>query len=117
MRALYDTQAAAISAAATMASDREVVVPGYVIKLGGRKPSPERVKAMDFIRKLLAETDVPVRTVDILEALKIQGIEIGGNDEISNLSAMISGSGEFQAHGRSGWTLKTAGELTLDRHG
>jgi hypothetical protein len=85
----------------------------------GRKPSPERVRAKEFIRKFLSTRDIPVRTADIFDALKKEGIDIGGNstDPVNNLSAMISGSGEFKAHGRSGWTLKTPAERVAEQPG
>lgn len=86
-------------------------------KPSGRKPSPERQEALRRIEQLLAKQRKPVKTTDLLAILKQEGVRIGGNDEISNLSAMISASGRFKAHGRSGWTLKTPMETVGDQSG
>jgi hypothetical protein len=73
----------------------------------GRRMSPERQRALDYIaQRLGADLAGPVRTSAILGMLTDVGIEIGGNDPLNNLSALLSTSGRFVAHGRSGWTLK-----------
>lgn len=119
VRALYDTLGAINNNLSEMVaqSSGRTPIADYLIKTGGRKPSPERVRAMEFVRKLVTRSNVPIRTADILTELQKEGIEIGGADEISNLSAMISASGQFKAHGRSGWTLKTAEDRVLDEPG
>jgi len=55
---------------------------------------------------ITAQNGIPMKTRDILEILKNEGFEIGGQNEVANLSAMLSNSGEFEAIGRSGWVLK-----------
>jgi hypothetical protein len=72
----------------------------------GRKPSPERVRALEETKVLLNGRATPTKTADILGHLQEHGISIGGNDPQNNLSAMLYHSKEFQSHGRSGWTLK-----------
>jgi hypothetical protein len=87
-------------------------------RAGGRKPSPERQEALKIIEAAVVGAKVPMRTVDLLALLRNRGIKIGGSDEISNLSAMISSSGRFEAHGRSGWTLKeVASQAVLSQPG
>jgi hypothetical protein len=77
----------------------------------GRKPSPERLRAIAVAKEFLAGKTEPTRTADILLFLRRQGVEIGGSDPLNNLSAMLSNDDGFQAHGRSGWTLQTAEEV------
>lgn len=47
----------------------------------------------------------PTPTSEILEQLTRRGLVVPGKRQLNNLSAMLSYSGRFQAHGRSGWTL------------
>lgn len=79
----------------------------------GRKMAPERQRALDFVTILLKQEPFPVRTSSLSGALQQKGINIGGSDPVNSLSALLSTSGQFQAHGRSGWTIKlTPEELT-----
>jgi hypothetical protein len=80
----------------------EVVAPARP----GRKMAPERQQAIDFVAKLLEKELHPIRTITLLEALRGNEIIIGGSDPVNSLSALLSTSGQFMAHGRSGWTLK-----------
>ncbi|MGE0281437.1 MAG: hypothetical protein AB7P20_12610, partial [Rhizobiaceae bacterium] len=72
----------------------------------GRQPSPERMMALAKAKEFLEGATSPVRTVDILNHLFEDGIMVGGNSPVSNLSAMLYHSPDFQSHGRKGWTLK-----------
>jgi len=72
----------------------------------GRKPSPERVRALQETKTLLTGRQGPTRTADILAHLNERAIYIGGDKPQNNLSAMLYHSPDFQSHGRSGWTLK-----------
>lgn len=72
----------------------------------GRKMSPERVQALEFVSTHLNEQTAPVKTVDLHRALEANGINIGGADPVNGLSALLSTSGRFMAHGRAGWTLR-----------
>lgn len=60
---------------------------------------------LDAVVELLRDADGPMRTSNILAILREQGHEIPGEKALNNLSAMISYSKMFQAHGKSGWTL------------
>lgn len=79
----------------------------------GRKMSPERQRALDFLTVYLGGQTNPIKTTTILEALEGNGISIGGNDPVNSLSALLSTSGKFIAHGRSGWTLTPSGGVDL----
>jgi hypothetical protein len=72
----------------------------------GRKMSSERQRALEFAQVHMTGQTQPTRTADLLTALRANGIEIGGNDPVNSLSALLSTSSRFVAHGRSGWTLK-----------
>jgi hypothetical protein len=72
----------------------------------GRKMAPERHKAIEFVSSHLMGQVAPIKTADLLVALQNHGINIGGNDPVNSLSALLSTSGRFLAHGRSGWTLR-----------
>lgn len=72
----------------------------------GRQPSPERVMALAKASEFLKGKTEPVKTVDILNHLFDQGVMVNGASPVSNLSAMLYHSPDFQSHGRQGWTLK-----------
>lgn len=70
-----------------------------------RQSAPERERALvaaaDFVRGKSEPT--PTRTLyAYIESL---GIPIAGTSPVNNFSALISNSGLFKPHGRSGWTL------------
>jgi hypothetical protein len=71
----------------------------------GRRRSPEREAAIREARGLLAGKSEPTRITEIDAYLTDKGIRLGGNDPLNNLSALLSTSGQFTAHGRAGWTL------------
>ena len=79
----------------------------------GRKMSPQRQRALEVTAEFLADKINPMRTTTILEALAGNGITLGGNDPVNALSALLSTSGKFVAHGRSGWTLKPSGGFNV----
>lgn len=74
---------------------------------GRRRMSPERQSAIDEVHQFLQGKVEPTKTADLLAHLEKKGITLGGSDPMNNLSALISMSAGFKAHGRSGWTLKT----------
>jgi hypothetical protein len=76
----------------------------------GRRMSPERLQAIEFVSVHLSGQSAPVKTVDLHHALEANGINIGGSDPVNGLSALLSTSGKFVAHGRSGWTLKPSND-------
>ena len=71
-----------------------------------RQPSPAREKALAAVKEYIRGLDRIVPTRELLEHLAASGIEVGGASPLNNLSAMISTSGMFEAHGRGGWTIK-----------
>jgi hypothetical protein len=74
-------------------------------RAAGRRPSPERVRALAAARELLAGKIEPTRTADILDHLISRGIPVAGADPLNSLSAMLSNADDFTPHGRYGWTL------------
>ena len=77
----------------------------------GRRGSPERAKALRAARLFVANMSGPVPTREVLAHLKSQNISIAGANQINSLSAMLSTSEQFKAHGRKGWTLRATAEL------
>jgi hypothetical protein len=74
--------------------------------------APERQRAIEFVSVHLMGQPNPIKTADLLVALQANGINIGGNEPVNSLSALLSTSGKFLAHGRSGWTLKPSNDGT-----
>lgn len=74
-------------------------------RTAGRRRSPEREEALKEARALLVGKTEPTRLSDIDAHLTDKGIRLGGSDPLNNLSALLSTSGIFTAHGRAGWTL------------
>jgi hypothetical protein len=74
-------------------------------RLPGRQRSPERERAIQETKKLLFGKTSPTRLAAISDHLEQLEIRLGGNDQLNNLSALLSTCGQFLAHGRSGWTL------------
>jgi hypothetical protein len=57
-------------------------------------------------------TELPVPTRNIVEAVKAEGIEIRGQNELNAVSALLSRHDDFVSNGRSGWTLNDITEDT-----
>ena len=65
----------------------------------------KRHQIMGAVRVILADGK-PRSTRQILEEMKAMGVEIGGSDELANLSAYLSREKtDFQASRKFGWTL------------
>lgn len=78
------------------------------------KPASSGV-SYDAVRatiRILREEGKPIRTVDLLPKLKMQGIEIGGNNPVANLSGFLSRSPELTANRSLGWHLSEWLELS-----
>ena len=71
-----------------------------------RPRSPAKMAAVDLAAAMLVEKTSPTPTKDIVARAAAEGIVIGGLDPINTLSAALSQSGRFRAHGRRGWTLR-----------
>jgi hypothetical protein len=96
---------AALAAAVTPRQGGLIVPRPY-----GRRPSPERQRAITAMKEFLADKAAPTRTTEIYEHLQSRGIAVGGTEPLNNLSAMLSNASEFQSHGRLGWTLQRVEE-------
>jgi hypothetical protein len=96
-------------------STEEPVKGGVETSSAPRRPpvrtmSDTRRRALEIIRSFLAHRSEPAPTRVILDHLNKNGIEIGGSSPSNNLSALLSTSGEFDPHGKSGWSLKSRQE-------
>lgn len=98
IRALYTSE--------TVARVVGPLIAKYAASPPGRKMSVDRQQALDFVSKHLRMAISPVKTAILSEQLVNNGINVGGADPVNSLSALLSTSGKFVAHGRSGWTLK-----------
>jgi len=73
----------------------------------GRSPSDRTQQILDFAEKIIDRNGpIPIRTIEILEQLRALGHEVHGANPRNTLSAILSYSGRFKPHGRSGWTMK-----------
>jgi hypothetical protein len=81
----------------------------------GRKMAPERQRAIEIVTEILKKEILPIKTAHLWAAVETQGIALGGTDPVNSLSALLSTSGQFQAHGRSGWTLKKPAIVSLEQ--
>ena len=70
-----------------------------------RKTSEARAQAEHLSAEFLKGRTDPTPTRLIDEMLLERGVEIGGANRISNLSAILSKSGLFRPVGRKGWLL------------
>jgi len=88
------------------------VKPGGLISLAMRTSEPSTHQ------RILAETasllglwgEIPTPLGEIYDHLVKRGINIGGKTPKNTLSAVLSNSDLFEAHGRSGWTLARSKE-------
>ncbi len=71
-----------------------------------RQLSPNRERALAAAKEYVAKASRVVPTRELLEYIISEGIEVGGANQLNNLSAIISTSGIFRSHGRKGWTIK-----------
>jgi hypothetical protein len=106
VRALYSGPSEPMIAGSMIANDAQDSAHFVLTSRPGRKMSSERQQALEFAEVHMTGQTLPTKTADLLSALRANGIEIGGNDPVNSLSALLSTSGKFIAHGRSGWTLK-----------
>lgn len=70
-----------------------------------RRSSPERQRALELAEEFLGQATAPVKTSEIWNYIIKAGIVIPGENPQNNLSAMLSNSDRFRAHGRAGWTI------------
>jgi hypothetical protein len=110
VEALYGTSAAADS---PPAQDSQPLIR----KSATREMSAETRQVIEEAERFLVGHSDPVPLREMYhQVVEIRGCQIGGQDPINGLSAILSRAGKFKAHGRSGWTLKTTEELTQERN-
>jgi hypothetical protein len=97
---------------------REQPIRTRAASKSGRRSSPQRQRVIEETAILIRAAysgGVPVPTVDLLNVLLANKIEVPGKDKRNSLSAILSGAKHlFQSHGRSGWTLKPQDTETAD---
>lgn len=72
----------------------------------GRQPSEARVKAVALSADFIRGRTSPTPTRELYSMLVEHGVEIGGKEPVSNLSAILSKTEGFKSIGRSGWLLE-----------
>lgn len=80
---------------ATRARRRPSVVVG--------RPSVVMTETWDAVRAILLEHRAPLKLSELLEKVLARGVEVGGKDPASTLSARLSNSDEFVSHRGIGW--------------
>ena len=81
----------------------------------GRMQSEKNEQILDFATTIIREGgNTPIRTRDILATLQERGVAVHGKTPRNTLSAILSYSERFTAHGKSGWTIK--GEDEADQN-
>ena len=69
---------------------------------------------LDVAEEIIRESNKPIKTIEILEELRRRNVDVHGREPRNTLSAIISYSGLFKAHGRTGWTIKTSDDDTTE---
>jgi hypothetical protein len=72
-----------------------------------RAPSDKTKRVMSLLAKLLDGVPDPTPTRDLLAFIESEGIQLGGQNSVATLSAMLSRATEFEPVGKSGWRLKS----------
>ena len=68
-----------------------------------RRPSTVMLATYEAVRSVLLEHGKPTRLSDLLAGVIERGIEVGGKDPASTLSARLSNSKEFKSRRGVGW--------------
>ncbi|MCW5713766.1 MAG: hypothetical protein KIT43_04530 [Bauldia sp.] len=71
-------------------------------------PNSLRQRVIAAVEEFLAGKTTPTPVADIYNHVVGLGLEIGGRDPRSNLSATLWKAGPFQAQGRAGWMLRSS---------
>lgn len=73
----------------------------------GRTQSDKNEQILEFATSIIRDHgNKPIRTRDILAAVQARGVAVHGQNPRNTLSAILSYSERFTAHGKSGWTIK-----------
>jgi|GEM_PF-6596743 hypothetical protein len=77
-----------------------------------RRPNERTTQIRNIARDYIAsQNGSPVPTRELLPVIERHGIDVGGKDKNSTLSALLSYSDEFESNGRAGWTLAPEGAV------
>lgn len=87
-------------------------VPRAVVGMSGRVSETERVAA-----EIIRERGRPVGTRDLLAELERRGVEVGGKDPFSTLSARLTRAPTLVGTRGIGWSLKTEARQTNETAG
>jgi hypothetical protein len=91
-------------------------LPDSQRRMPSREMSPETKEVIERATEFLHDKSEPVPIRDLYnQIVEKDGCRIGGQDPVNGLSAILSRSGRFTAHGRSGWTLKTEEERAAEQ--
>ena len=86
---------------------------GEVPVFEGVRPRTARILAA--VWKEIRNRGEPVATRKLVEALRTNGIEIGGKDAVATLSAALSHSEHFENRGRNvGWAIRDEPAANID---
>lgn len=81
----------------------------------GRTQSDKNEQILEFATSIIRDHgNKPIRTRNILAAVQASGIEVHGKNPRNTLSALLSYSERFIAHGKSGWTIKSEDEAAKE---
>lgn len=69
-------------------------------------PNSLRQRVIAAVTEFLSDKTTPVPVGEIYDHVVGLGLQIGGSDPRSNLSATLWKAGRFKAQGRAGWTLR-----------
>ena len=77
------------------------------------RSNPSASKTVNAVVEILTENGRPMKTKELLEALALRGILIGGQIPANNLSGTLSKADIFQSDRANGWSLKTSSDESL----
>ena len=71
--------------------------------IGSKRPTGAMEETRAAVTTALRNRAQPMKTRDLLQALEVVGVEVGGKDHVATLSARLSNSDEFELHRGHGW--------------
>ena len=101
--AIYQTD---IVSPAKPEPERESKPKGRTPALGGRRASPEALKAVQAVERFLINRTAPTNISALESHVRGLGIKLSGKNPKATLSAHMYRSGRFKSFLRSGWILK-----------
>jgi len=103
LRRIYETNSTTDSPATSVAPAPTGAMPTH--RPPTREMRAETKETIEASERFVKGRIEPVPTREIYHHVVSHGCHIGGANPINGLSAILSRSGKFLAHGRSGWTL------------